>query len=154
MSACQWILRGPDSIWLLTHTGPATTRHTHTHRPLHSIPPLSFRHRLPWWHQSACWHGDPSITKSGHLGSPEHPTGSVLRVFNAYVCVCVRARMLIWHFSKPCGAVPQLPSLYLGRLSSSSISSVTQFIFSQLLIDVWLVREDYKLFAQSMHKII
>lgn len=42
MSACQWILWGPDSIWLLTHTGPATTRHTHTHthRPLHSIPPF------------------------------------------------------------------------------------------------------------------
>lgn len=152
MSACQWILWGPDSIWLLTHTGPATTRHTHTHTSALNSP-LSFRHRLPWWHQSACWHGDPSITKSGRLGSPEHPTGRVLQVFNAYICVC--ARMLIWHFSKPCGAVPQLPSLYLGRLSSSSsISSVTRFIFSQLLIDVWLVREDYKLFSQSMHKII
>lgn len=29
--ACQWVLWGPDSIWLPAHTGPTTTWHTHTH---------------------------------------------------------------------------------------------------------------------------
>lgn len=149
MSACQWILWGPDSIWLLTHTGPATTRHTH--RPLHSIPPFPS--------DIGC-HGDISqpvgmVT----LPSPSqvtlaHPSTLPGGFCECLMRMCVCVRILIWHFSKPCGAVPQLPSLYLGRLSSSSISSVTRFIFSQLLIDVWLVREDYKLFAQSMHKII
>lgn len=116
MSACQWIHWGPDSIWLLTHTGPATTRHTHTQTSALNSP-LSFRHRLPWWHQSACWHGDPSITKSGHLGSPEHPTGRVLRVFNAYVCVCEDAYLArfqtLWRCATTTLALPGPPVFFL-----------------------------------------
>lgn len=95
LSQCQLVSEyseglTPSDSW---HTQglPPQGIHTHTQTQTSALnSPLSFRHRLPWWHQSACWHGDPSITKSGHLGSPEHPTGSVLRVFNAYVCVCAR----------------------------------------------------------------
>lgn len=77
--ACQCVLWGLQSIWL----GAQKVRPPHdTHTspwPLAPLPALSAASDRECHADITrpCWHGDPSITSSGHLGSPQHPTGSV-----------------------------------------------------------------------------
>lgn len=103
MSACQWVLWGPDSIWLTsTHTGPATLppHETHSHtlsQPLASNPLRSLSnslwHSLPRWHQPAplAWWPSRYLVRSPWLAPAPYWECFVCGVF-----LCMHVRVCLW----------------------------------------------------------